>query len=141
MTAGIGIKDAYSDNRARVTEYGQLIVAPLGYSTPVEQEMSVINTAYNFLTPAVGQKIVITDIIVAADKGVSATTPANVVIYQADAPDTLTESSVILRPQPAKGDNIPITGLNLLVPEGMWVNAKTDDATVFLTILYYRIPI
>jgi hypothetical protein len=141
MVAPVNIKDAKTGNAATVTRFGQLVTAPLDYSTPVAREILTINEAVNFLVPEAGQNIVITDIIVSADKDVSNTTPANVTIYQATAPDELTEEQVVVEPQLLRGSNFILTGLNWFIPEGFWLNAKTDDAGVLITIAAYRVPI
>ena len=67
--------------------------------------------------------------------------PADVVIYQADAIDSITPNPTIMRPQLVRSSNFPLTGLNLLIPEGKWVNAKTSDNTILLTIAFYRVPV
>lgn len=135
------IKDLKTGQTARVTEFGQLVVAPLAYSTPVAVSMATPLIAYNFIEPAGGQSVVITDIIASADKSVSTTTPAEVIIYEAGAPDTLTSVADIVTPQLIRSGNFILTRLNLLVPEGLWVNATTDDSTIKLTIMYYRVPV
>lgn len=134
------ITDSNSDNSAKVTIFGQLVVAPLDYSTPVAVDLDVINQAFNFITPLAGHGIVITDIVVGANKDVSTVDPANIEIYQADAVDSLTANPSILKPRLTRAGNLPLTGLNLLVPEGKWVNAKTDDAIITVTLMFYRVP-
>ncbi len=141
MSTPTVIKDHKTGQAARVTEYGQLVVAPLAYSTPVEVTMSAAGTIYNFIEPSAGQSVVITDIVVSADKSVSSTTPAEINIYEADAPDGPVSVANIVTPQLVRSDNFILTGLNLLVPEGLWVNATTDDATIKLTIMFYRVPV
>lgn len=141
MTAPVNIKDSDSGVTAKVTEFGQLVVAPIQYSTPLTDELDVINTAFNFIAPQQGSLIVITDIIVAADKNVSPTDPAVVDIYTADSAESTTIIDSILEPLIGRGVTVPVTGLNLLVGEGVWVNAKTNDDVVKLTIMFYRIPV
>lgn len=140
MSTPTVIKDSNSGLQAKVTKYGQLVVAPLQYSTPVTDSLITINTAFNFIVPEQDQSIVITDIIVSADKSVSNTTPANIEIYQAASADTTTVDAAIVSPQLLRGGDATITGLNLLVPDGKWVNAKTDDNNVLVTIMFYRVP-
>lgn len=140
MATPCNIQDSDSKNTAKVTKFGQLITAPLDYSTPVEVDLDVINTAFNFIVPTAGHSIVITDIIASGNKDISPTDPANVEIYQADAVDELTANPTILKPKLGRGENLPLIGMNVLVPEGKWVNAKTDDNIVALTIMFYRVP-
>ncbi len=32
-------------------------------------------------------------------------------------------------------------GLNLVINEGKWLNIKTDDATIFASVLGYYVPV
>jgi len=73
-----------------------------------------INTAFNFITPEQGASIVITDIIVGADKNVSNVDPANVEVFQASAADTTTVDTAIVNP--------------------------TNDNNIEVTIMFYRVP-
>ena len=134
------IVDPHNGLAARVTEFGQLVVSPIAYSVPVEQSLTVINTAYNFIAPEMGHQIVITDIILTADKNVGASGAA-AVVYEADAVDTTTVSVGILNVEMLKNTSRDLIGLNFIVPKGKWVNAKTDDNNVQVTIGYYRVPI
>ena len=127
-------------DRVRVTEFGQLVVAPLAYSEPVALTLDTINTAFNFIQPEAGKSVVITDIIVSANKDVSNTTPANIEIYEADEANLTTVSKAIISPQLIRAANASYIGLNMLVGEGKWVNAKTDGADILVTIMFYRVP-
>ena len=82
-----------------------------------------------------------TEDVASANKSVSNTTPANVQIYQSDEVDSLSIVNGIVAPQLVGSANVDYIGLNLLVPEGRWVNATTDDATVLVTIMFYRVPV
>lgn len=127
--------------RAKVTRYGQLVVAPIAYSTPILVELITPGTVFNFLEPRAGESIVITDIIASANKNVSNTTPADVLIYQSNEANSSEVIEGIVSPQLTGSSNVDYIGLNLLIPEGRWVNATTDDATVLVTIMYYRVPV
>lgn len=141
MSASVGLKDSKTGQTARVTRFGQLVVAPLDYSRPIARDLDVIDTAFNFLTPLAGHSIVITDIIVSANKDVSNVEPAEIEIYQADAVDSLNASPTIISPRLIRAGNLTLTGLNLLIPEGKWVNTKTKDNNVLITIAFYRVPV
>jgi len=82
------IKDNDSGVTAKVTKFGQLVVAPLQYSIPVADEVDVANIAFNFIGPEQDQSIVITDIVLSADRNVGVN-GADIVIYEADSPTTL----------------------------------------------------
>jgi len=133
------IKDNNSGVTAKVTEFGQLVVAPLQYSTPIVDELDVINTAFNFIEPQQDRSIVITDIIISADRVVGVN-GADVEIYEAISADTTTVDITILEVDMVKQTQLGLTGLNLIVPEGKFVNAKTDDNNILVTIMFYRVP-
>ena len=134
------IVDPYSGVKARVSEFGQLAVAPLAYSKPSFKKLTVVNTAYSFIAPEEGHQIVITDIILTANKAVG-TNDATIDIYEAESPTTTVITTAIIELEMIKQSNLVLTGLNLLIPQGLWVNAKTDDNDVFVTLMYYRVPI
>ena len=139
MSINVNLVSDNNDRRAKVSPHGQLIVSPIDFSTPVTKTLAVIDTAVNFIEPQTGHFIVITDIIASADKDVSNTTPANVAVYESDEVDSLTIVNEIVSPQLIRAANLPLTGLNLKVQEGRWVNAKTSDAAILLTIMFYRV--
>lgn len=140
MSAPINIKDSDSGKVAKVTRFGQLVVAPIQYSTPVTIDVDATATAFNFVTPESGQSIVITDIIAAANRNVSPTTPANIEIFSASSAGTVTVDDLLVSPQLTSSSNFIATGLNLLVEQGKWINATTDDNDVLITIMFYRVP-
>lgn len=74
-----------------------------------------------------------------ADKQVSSTVDATVVIYEATTDSTTTVSKVLIQFAVVQGDIINPARLNLLVNEGRYVNAKTDDDDVHMTILGHYI--
>lgn len=140
MTVAFNIADPKSGIKARVSEFGQLAVAPLAYSEPSFKKLDTINTAFTFIAPEAGHQIVLTDIILTANKNVGAT-DATVDIYEADSEISTTIVKSILQLEMIKQSNLVLTGLNLIVPEGLWVNAKTDDNDIFVTLMYYRVPV
>lgn len=135
------ITDPKTGNVARVTKFGQLVAAPLDYSVPIEVDLVLPGVAFNFLEPVPGESIVITDIIVSSNKDVSQTDPAEVDIFEADTVDSTIANPRIIKPQLTRSSNLTLNGLNLLVPEGKYINATTTDATIILTIMFYRVPV
>ena len=134
------IVDPHNGLAARVTEFGQLVVAPIAYSTPVTGTLATINTAVNFVEPKGNHSIIITDVILSSDKNVGVDGAA-VLVYCSDAIDSTTVVDGILEVNMLKNTARDLIGLNLIVGEGKWVNAKTDDNNIEVTIGYYRVPI
>lgn len=125
--------------RATVTNRGQLVTAPLDFSTAYNATAGTANTAANLVTPVNGKRFVITSIHLYANKNVGAG-DATVTLYEASAVDTATVDASIFLAEMPKNSARDLTGLNLIVTEGKWVNVKTDDDDVFATILGYYVP-
>lgn len=133
---GVQVVDGSGKGRAaRVTSIGQLVTAPFAYNDTVFKELAAADAAYNFYKPKVGKQFVISGILFRADKQVSSTVDATVVVYEATTDATTTVSKVLIQFAVVQGDIINATSLNLLVAEGKYVNAKTDDDDIHMTIL------
>jgi len=140
MVVKVVIQDPQTKNKAAVTEFGQLIVAPIDYSSPITAEMSLVNTPYLLVSPVEGKGIVFTTLILTANRQVGVN-DATVTIYTAETEDGAIPANPEVQLEMIKSSTLPLTGLNLLIPEGRFVLAQTDDATVFVTLGFYRIPI
>lgn len=139
MTIDVKIKDGWgSGSEACVTERGQLITSPLDYSLAYPVAAAVDNTAYNFVPPISGKRFVVTDILLYANKGVGASDAA-VEIYEADSATETTIVKSILAIEMLKNTSRDLIGLNLLISEGKWLNIKTDDNTIFATVMGYYV--
>lgn len=134
------IEDPKTGNLARVTERGQLITAPLEYSEAYNVQVALTNTAYNFIAPKQGKRFVITDILLYANRDV-AVTDATVVIYEATSASTTTVTKTLLSIEMPKNSHRDIVGLNLITNEGVWLNIKTDDNTIFSNLMGYYVDV
>lgn len=124
--------------KACVTPRGQLVTSPLSYSSPYNATAGVINTAYNLVTPKPDQRFVITDIIIYANKNVGVN-DATVDLYEATAIDSTTITKSIIQIEMVQKTTLTLTGLNMIVTEGRWVNIKTDDDDIFCTLMGYYV--
>lgn len=133
------IEDPNSGNVAQVTKFGQLVVSVLDYSIPSQDAINVVNQAFNFIAPVAGKSIVITDILLQTDRnsGVNGTV---IDVYEATGAAELTILEEILQSDLTRQATRDLTSLNLIVPEGRWVNVKADDTNVLVTIMFYRVP-
>lgn len=134
----VQLVDAATGSGAKILEAGELVVAPRHFSTPISIKVDVINQAYNFASAVAGQKFIITDIIMTADKNV--TTDALVEIYEGSTASTTVVDKTIFKIEILKNTSISLTGLNWEVASGKFLNAKTDDDDIFLTIAYHIHP-
>ena len=90
--------------------------------------------------PMTGNRFVITTINLYANQGVSNTSDATVTLYEATGTTITTVSKNIFVANMVRQDTITLTGINLILSEGKWLNIKTTDNTVIATILGYYIP-
>lgn len=142
MTLKSTIKDGHNGNNATVgvTEIGELIVN--GYAKDdlltAFNSLTVINTAFNFFIPLSGQEFVITSIFF--DTPAAAT---NIDIYESSSVISIVVDKTILHISTSGKNFFPITfpfGGFPTVTEGKFLNAKTDNATVNMTIMGYYAP-
>jgi hypothetical protein len=132
------ITDISTERSARVSEYGQLVTAPLAFSKASVQNMAVVDTAYNFITPSPPSRIVITDIILYADKSVGAGDATIVLYANSIGPSDRTQTEVLLNVDLPKNATLALNGLNLTTTvTGSWVNGETNDNNVKGAIYYY----
>lgn len=138
MSHPVRIKDSRSGYEAYVTRYNQLVIGQLDFDSASYKELDVINTAYNFYKPEAGKNFIITFIDIQADKQVSSSVSADVVIYEASAPDTTTVDKIIYQTGLAQ-DQAKALPVQLLVNEGKFVNGKTTDDDVHINIFGYYV--
>ena len=127
-------------NKACVTKIGQLVTTPFRYDETEFKELAVNDTAYNFYSPKHEQQFVITGIVAVGDQQITANSNADVVVYEATAPDTTTVEKVLFQTAIARDSFQGLPSLNILVNKGVWINAKTTDDDVHMTIMGYYIP-
>ncbi len=125
---------------ANVTPGGEFVVAPLAYDETEFKELAEDDTAYNFYGPKARQQFVLTGLLAYADKQVSGVTNATVIVYEATSEDTTTVDKVLLQFELGQNQSLPLPGLHILVNSGVWINAKTDDDDVHMTLFGYYIP-
>ena len=137
----VTVKDERTLIGVKVTDSGELVVAPLSYSTPQFQELDLINTAYNFFKPLPNKHFVITGFNLKADRGVSNSADATVIVYEASSFDTTTVDKVIFQEAMVGGERTGYTQMNVYVNPGKWINAKTTDDDIHATIAGYYVDI
>lgn len=127
---------------AAVTKYGQLVTSTIEYSKSSSKLLDTANTVYNLIYPRTNNLIVITDIMLYANKNVSTTVEAAVDIYESNVGplEILVDSYIITTPM-ARQSSRDLIGLNIVTSEGSWVNIKTSDDDIYCTIMYYYLPL
>lgn len=133
------LTDLSNGNRVGISTNGELFVAPLNPNISVHQTMSVADQAYTFAAPQTGFKMRLQNILIYGDKNVGVN-DASIVIYAASGPEDI-NGVTILELELPKFASRDIIGLNLELSEGVYLNAKTNDNNVFLTMMGYYAPI
>jgi hypothetical protein len=126
--------------QAKVTTIGQVVTGHYAYDETKFNALGTAAAGYTFYSPKAGQQFVITGIIVAGNLAISANALATVVVFEASDEDVATEDKVLLQVGVTRLQTYGISSLNILVSEGAFVNAKTDDDDVFMTIMGYYVP-
>ena len=138
MSYPITIEGQNDGVEAIVSRYGQLVTAPIDYSTAYPVKFEVAATGYNFVGPIQNFCFVITDIILTANKNVGAS-DATVDIYESDGSDSTTIDKSIVSLEMQKNSNLVLSGLNFITGLGIWINGKTDDDDIFATLAGYYV--
>ena len=141
MSLNVNIMDGVvNDSKARVTQFGQLVTAPLDYSTLITKEISSVNVAVNYVPPKQGHRIVVTDMMLQANKQVTGEALVN--LYTSDVgPDSLVIKEEIFTTEIVRQGSRDLIGLNVILEPGRWLNGKTDDDDINVTIGFYYVPI
>ena len=121
-----------------VTPNGQLVTSTIQIMSGTFNNMSVIDTAYNFHAPMAGKRFVVTGLIVATSRNVGVN-GASIVFYEGSSIDTLTVDETLLELDMPKSDVLPLLGANFILHEGVFLNGKTDDAEVKASIFGYEV--
>ena len=125
---------------ASVSEIGELAVGPIEYSQTKFVELGTVDTAFNFFPPLPGSQFVINGVIATGDLQISANAVAEVIVYEGASAETTTVDNIIIQFVITRLQSVSYLPLNILVTKGKFVNAKTDDDDVHMTILGYYIP-
>ena len=132
---------AGSKVRSKVSSIGQLITSPFAYDETVFDELDATGTAFNFYGPKTGQQFVITGIRMKADRNVSNTVDATVIVFEASSITDTTPDKILHEEALIRGESVTLLPVNVLVNTGKFINATTTDASIFMTILGYYIPV
>jgi len=136
---GINVYIEFNGKRARVTNAGELVVAPFTYDETEFRELAVDDTAYNFYEPKPDHQFVITGFNMKADRDVSQTVDAVVIIYESTSTSETTVSKILFQEAMVRGERTSLT-THILVNSGVWINAKTSDDDIHMTIMGYYLP-
>jgi hypothetical protein len=133
---GVKIHDSVSGTNVKVSPRGELAVSALDFSTFYSASVTVNDTAVNVITPKAQKVFIITAIIVAADRSVAAAGSV-LSIYTADDSTTGAVIDVIYSDELSKQTRAVVSPINIIVPEGKFVNIVADDVIIRCNIAGY----
>lgn len=140
MAVKFQIIDGCGTNRGvKVSATGELAVGPVEYDQSTFHAMAVDDQAYNFFAPLPGHEFIITGMRIKANTGVNPTSDATIIVYEASGPAATATDKILHEEAMVKSDSATIIGIRLRVAQGKWLNGKTDDNTVFMTIFGFYI--
>jgi len=132
------IADITTGTRCKVTNIGQVVTAPYAYNSVKYLLLDTAAAGYTFYEPKPGQQFVLNGIVLTADSNV--VTSCIVDIFEATAANSATIGTGIFHFEILKNATVQLFGLNILVSEGVFLNAKTNDDDVYCTMMGYYIP-
>lgn len=127
-------------NTAKVSKTGELIVAPFEYSDAMFNTLDLVNTAYNFYAPKSQKQFVMTGIVAFADKDINDASDTVIDVYEASTSTSITIDKTLIEFGMAKLSVVNLSSLNIIVNKGKFLNAKTSDDDIHMTIMGYYIP-
>lgn len=128
-------------NEVEVTNFGQLVVAPLAFSKFYNASTTVNDTPVNVIEPLRRRKFIITDIILSGDRSIGANGAVTTVYENNISGTDATQTKIIITEEIAKQTRMVATGLNIEVAEGRWVNVVSDDVIVRANIGGYYVKV
>lgn len=137
MAVDVRIRGGDCFSFANVSDQGALIVAPVSFDETAFNSLDATGTAFNFYSPTVGRQFIITGLLAFANKDVSDASDTIIEIYEASSTTATAVDKTLFKFGMGKLTVLPLVPLNLLVAEGKFINAKTDDDVIFMTIMGY----
>jgi len=130
--SGNGVQAVVSDN-------GELITRPFGYSIPSFLDLDTAGSAKNFFKPIAGRQFVLTGAVISGNRDIGPN-GAITSIYEASAEDSTTVDSTLIEVEVPKGTVLPFLVPNVVSSEGAFINGKTDDNSVRIALYGYFVP-
>lgn len=125
-------------HQAEVTSRGQLVVSSIDFSVFHSVILSTINTGFEIVPPKTGKIFIITTIELYADKSVGAS-DASVQLYESDESAVTTIVNPVFNTEIPKVRDRVLTGLNVQVSSGKFLNAKTNDNNIYVNVAGYYV--
>lgn len=132
---------ANGSQQVAVNEAGEILVSDGPYDLAQFKELATVNTAYNFFGPRGREQFVITGFLIYGDKQVNSSTNATVIIYESSQSDSTTEDRVLVQVEVGQNQSIPFPNIRILCNKGVYLNAKTDDDDIHMTVFGHYVDL
>jgi hypothetical protein len=140
MTLKTSLKDGRgTGNLVGVSSAGELTLRGIGDNQSISRSLSTPGQAYNFFSPLSGQTFVITSIITSSNQN-----NLSLTIFSAPSATSIATDTELITIGIINATTLAITlpfGGFLPVGEGEFLNAITDKATLYMTIIGFYKPI
>lgn len=134
----VRLRGGDDDTLVRITALGQVVTSPYDYDGIAFQKLTTTGV-FNFYKPKPGKQFVITGIRIKATRSVSNTVDAEITIYEGGSVDDAAVARILFEDALIRGESGGLAPLNILVNEGVFINATTTEASMFINIVgYYR---
>lgn len=139
MSTPTFIIDTKTGRSAKVTSSRGLAVSPPQASLAYNATLEVDDIVANIVPGKGGEIFCITGIVLTGNKNISTTVDAVVDIYEANSPTSATVITTLLTIPVARSSQTVLTSILLETSEGSYINGKTSDDDVLVTILGFYI--
>ncbi len=139
MSTPTRIIDPTSGREALVGIGNALAVGPPQPSVAYNATLGVDDVVVNIVSARGGKSFCMTGIILTGNKSIDPNTDAIVDIYTATLPTSATAVATLLSIPVARSAQAIVTGILLEAGDGLFINGKTSDDDVLVTILGFYI--
>ena len=102
-------------------------------------ELAVAGTAYNYYQPLAGSRFIVTGVVATADKDVVA--DATIIVYEASSPESATVDKTLFQFVLLKNQQLVIPNFQIAVTPDVWINGKTDDDDVHMSVVGHFVKV
>lgn len=135
MSQPVNIVDPSTGVIAKITSRGELIVAPIQYSTSYAT-VNTIATTSTVVPAKPDKRFILTSIFIAQDK---TNIDTHITLFESDDDSSTTQNKVIFETDFQRNQTMVATGLDIITQPVKWINLTTDQVAVINVTLagYY----
>ncbi len=128
-----------TEGKVRVSSNGELIVRGFDYFEAFRANLNVVDQAFNLVEPQGGKQFVVTGLAISGNRDIGVN-GSILVIYDADSVTSLTVLNDSIDLEVPKSTVLPFLQPNIILGEGVFINAKCDDDAVRVSLFGFFVP-